>query len=775
MSVDLQPPTTDPAVRPAAQMLHALLQFLRVVRHRQAVLVATLVAASLLGGLYYATAVRLFQAKASLLVLQTGADITNTTMTAEGGHQGLMPTYERLFGSAVVLEGAVRYLEPPDRVDLENQPRENWPNLLRSRLTANTVRLTNIIEISYRSKSPRAAVAVVNAVLRSYLEFMDRTHKGTAGELLQVFTKEKVQLEQRLVQKQEEVLVARQRFGDLGIRAESNVVHPMVQRVIELNEALIKAQQRRLEEQSTLSSIQAAIRNGEDLQQYFLAMEGSVGRELVLAGLGINTQDVTMQTSLEKTLLEDQASLQTLQEYYGPAHPKVIQVTQRIQMNRGFLANYQNRVNERLSQVRDKQLGPLLMQMQRQRLGEAWQHEAGLRGSFEQARRDAVALIGDRERLQLLEHDLKFLRDLRDVLLSKIASVDLRQDHGDIRTAVVSEPTLPKSPVWPRLWLVVAGALAAGLGTGLGTIYVLDLFDDRFRSPEEMRSQLGAPVLAMIRPMEDFNTTGLDNLQAHVAPDAAASEPFRTLRTTLAFSGHETSRLVVSSAEPGDGKTTVLANLAVSFHQSGKRTLLVDADMRRPGLTALMGCKGVPGLSEVLVSPDTASLAAAAHIRPLAPGFDFLPAGARRHNPAEALAGPRLVELLAWAEGHYDQVLIDAPPAVAASDAAIIGRAVDGVVLVVQPKKNRRRLVLRAADSLASVGVKLLGVVVNRVGSETSDAIYGYGAETGYGYGPDYAHEPVAAEAGDAPADPEPPHATRRHDTSRDGQPRRVA
>ncbi len=100
----------------------------------------------------------------------------------------------------------MKYLEPEDRVDLETLPSESWPNLIRARLSASTVRLTNIIEISYRSKSPRAAVAVVNAVLRSYLEFMDKTHKGTAGELINVFTKEKVQLEERLAQKQEEVL-----------------------------------------------------------------------------------------------------------------------------------------------------------------------------------------------------------------------------------------------------------------------------------------------------------------------------------------------------------------------------------------------------------------------------------------------------------------------------------------------------------------------------------------------------------------------------------------
>jgi hypothetical protein len=120
------------------------------------------------------------------------------------------------------------------------------------------------------------------------------------------------------------------------------------------------------------------------------------------------------------------------------------------------------------------------------------------------------------------------------------------------------------------------------------------------------------------------------------------------------------------------------------------------------------------------------------------PGLDILPAGPRRPNPAEMLSGPRLPEVLAWAESAYDQVLIDSPPALAATDASIVGRLVDGLVLVVQPKKNQRRLVMRAAESLTAVGVRLFGVVVNRISGDKSDSVYGYGSGYGYGYGYGY-------------------------------------
>ncbi|HEX4145197.1 MAG TPA: polysaccharide biosynthesis tyrosine autokinase [Pirellulales bacterium] len=748
-------PSADPApVSSTVQLVQSCVQFLRVVRYRQSVLIGCLVISGLLGGLYHATATRLYQARASLLVLQTGADVTNTTMTAEGSRQGLMmPTYERLFLTAVVLEGAVKYLEPVDRADLDNAPRENWANMIRGNLGVGTVRLTNIIEISYRSKTAQASVAVVNAVLRSYLDFMDKTHKGTAGELIKVFQKEKVEIENQLAKTSADVLKAREQYGDLGIPADSNVVHPMVQRVIELNQALIKAQQYRLEQQAALSTIETAVRNGEDLEQHFLALEGTIGRELMLSSLGFSDRDVAVHTEIEKQLLADQTELNRLDKVYGPNHPTVVAINDRVRMRQNYLASYPSRVKARLVEIREKQLAPMLMQMVRQRLNESWHHEASLRASFENARSEAVALIGERERLNLLEHDLRFLRGLRDALLDKIASVDLRQDHGDIRTAVVSEPILPKSPVWPRLSIIGMCSLMAGLGTGMGLIYILDVLDDRFRSPEEMRIQLGAPLLAMVRKMDDLHTVGLEGIQAHIAPDAPSSEAFRTLRTSLAFSGQETGRLVISSPEPGDGKTTVLANLAVSFCQAGKRVLMIDADMRRPGLSAQMGLKGRIGLSDLLASNENPDQAAPDHIHPLCPGLDLIPAGRRRATPTELLTTTRMAELLAWAESSYDQILIDTPPTLAAGDASIVARLVDGAVLVVQPAKNRRRLVTRSAETFTSLGVNLLGVVVNRVGDDKRETIYADANPYGYAYASDDDHEPHDGHAATVPLD----------------------
>jgi capsular exopolysaccharide synthesis family protein len=646
-----------------------------------------------------------------------------------------MPTYERLLTSNAVLEAAIKYIGPEHRPDFEGVPQDRWVAVLRSRLQVVTVRRTNLIDVAYRSKGPEAAVVIVNAVVRAYLEFMEKTHKGTAGEIIAVLTKEKSQLEERLAGKEAELLQIRARFGDI-FRSKTDVLHPVVSRAVKLNEALIEAQKKRLQLQASLAGLQQSIARGEDLQQHVLAIEEIVGREFLLSGLGFNNRDAYSQGVLEKSLLDDQAELKTLEAYFGPAHPKVVEKQQKIQITQQYLLSYQDRVNQRLARVRDTQLGPMLMQMVQQRLSETWQHEQSLQRGFDVAQREAVALNGDLARLEIVEHDLRWLRSLRETLLNQIASVDLKQDQGEIRTAVVSEPAISRVPVSPRLTLVGLVCLAAGMGLGLGLVFVLDALDDRFRSPDELRLQLGIPVLAMIRKLEELPPTGIGSLHVHVAPESVGSEAFRTLRTTLAFAGRETQRLVISSAEPGDGKTTVLANLAVSYAQAGKKTLLIDADMRRPGLSTQLEMRGMAGLADVLRrSEGVAEIAREQIHRDVVPGLDVLPSGPRPSNPAELLSGPRFSDLLAWAESEYDQILVDGPPSLAASDSAIIGRLVDGVVLVVRPDKNQRRLVVRAAETFTSLGIPLLGVAINRASAGNDDGYYGYGYTSGYGYG----------------------------------------
>jgi capsular exopolysaccharide synthesis family protein len=306
---------------------------------------------------------------------------------------------------------------------------------------------------------------------------------------------------------------------------------------------------------------------------------------------------------------------------------------------------------------------------------------------------------------------------------------------------------------------VAALVALCGSGAALGLVTLLDALDDRFRSVEEMQSRLGLPLLSMVQQLAPPESVGPRALVAHAAPASAASEGFRTLRTALTLTHPDARQIVVTSTEAGDGKTTILANLAVCYAQASKRTLLIDADLRRPGLTGLMNMRGPQGLSEVLRSEGEIGQVAKLHVRRSGiEGLDILPSGPRPTDPAELLGSPRFSQLLAWAETLYDLILIDSPPTLATTDTALIGRLVDGVILVVQPAKNRRRMVTRVVERLGLMKIPVLGLVINRTGSQDDQGYYGYhnygyGDGYGYGSGSEYGHGDQPAEAAENTAE----------------------
>jgi len=740
MSNDPQLVRDDTEGQSSADAIHAILRFLRTAYHRKMYVISSLVVAGLLGALYYFTATRIYQADAQLLILQSGPDVWSPTMSGEASRQALIPTYERLFTSATVLEGAITELlkGPAEaRVDFASLPREKWSNVLQGNVTARAIRRTNVIEVSYRSKSPRAAEAVVRAIVSSYLRFMEDNHKNVSAEIAKILDQERIDIEKKIADKQEDLFAVQKHVKDLDISNKQHVVHPVVQRVLRLNESLVEIQKERLQLEASLAAIRGAVRDGTDLSQHLNAIEPLIGRELMLSGLGLNIQDSETRAQIQRQLMEDRAKLKGLLDHYGEAHPKVVEIATAIQGGEAYLRDYQEMVNQRLAGLEDDRLGPMLLTMVQEKLASTWEHENKLNRQYQLAEAEAVQMNDRMAELRIIERELERLHNWHSTLADRIANIDIGQEHSDVRARVISEPKASDGPVSPRLTLVGMMCLVGGMGFGMALVYVTDVLDDRFRSPEEMQEQLGAPVLAMIRELPDTGMDGANALQVHVAPESVESEAFRTMRTTLAFSGQDIERIAVTSAEPSDGKTTVLANLATTYAQAGKKTLLVDADLRRPGLTKMFEMRGTGGLSEILRGDDDIATMCAERVR--ASGvecLDVLACGPRPANPAELLSSTRLADVLGWAESKYDQVLIDCPPILAASDAAIVGQLTEGLILGVQPDKNHRRLVLRAVSGLAAVGVNILGIVANKIDSEKNKG-YGYG---GYGYGYSYGY-----------------------------------
>ncbi|MCE5266743.1 MAG: polysaccharide biosynthesis tyrosine autokinase [Planctomycetaceae bacterium] len=769
---DFTPVGADAEGHSGAELAHSVLRLVLAVRYRKNLVFAVMAMSALLGGLYYATAKRYYAAKAQVLVTQPRADRLDTSLTNdESVRQNIMPTYENIIRSAKVVEGAVCNLAPADRIDMAGASQEHWVSRLQANLSAKAIRSTNVLEIRYRSLDPQVAVNVVQAVVQSYLDFMDRMQRGTAGEISRMLTKERQTQAEQLQQKQKELLEVRRQVADMGFRSEGKTLHPTVQRAVYFNDALIAAQKKRVQEETLLAGIQAAIERKEDVGQYLMAVGDEVGRDLLLGSLGLGGRDGYAQANLEQALLADRAALQAVQQNLGPNHPEVQTLAEKVRQAEHYLGSANERLAKRVAELGKSDLGPWLVRTMQQKVDQSRREEQVLAARFEEARAEAINLSGQLAQVEMLERDVKRLSDMNDVLLNQIAAIDLKQNGQEVRVAVIEEPQISKTPVSPRLSIVLVLVVLGGMGASLGLVTLLDALDDRFRSVEEMQGRLGVPLLSMVQQLTPPESTGPRALVTHAMPTSVASESFRTLRTALSLTHPDARQIVVTSAEAGDGKTTTLANLAVCYAQANKRTLLIDADMRRPGLTGLMAMRGPLGLSEVLRSEEDIARVAKLHIRHSGvEGLDVLPSGPRPTDPAELLGSPRFSQLLAWAETLYDMILVDSPPILATTDTAVIGRLVDGVIMVVQPAKNRRRLVTRVVERLSFMKIPALGMVINRTGSEDDQGYYGYhhygyGEEYGYGYGNNaYGHEettrvknPASSDAQVSEDDEEPP------------------
>jgi capsular exopolysaccharide synthesis family protein len=204
---------------------------------------------------------------------------------------------------------------------------------------------------------------------------------------------------------------------------------------------------------------------------------------------------------------------------------------------------------------------------------------------------------------------------------------------------------------------------------------------------------------------------------------SAVADAYRVLRTNLIFTSAETTGrvLVVTSAGPGEGKTTTLANLAAALAYNGSKVLALDADLRRPTLHQHFGLQKTPGLSDLIVGKSAASQTIQST---RIDGLQLLPCGYIPPNPAELLGSPMMKQVLEAVRSHYDWVLLDSPPILAMADAAVLCPLVEGVVMLVAAETPTKPAVARAIDQVQGVGGKVLGVVLNKVNLQRNSYYY---------------------------------------------------
>jgi succinoglycan biosynthesis transport protein ExoP len=554
-------------------------------------------------------------------------------------------------------------------------------------LSVTPVRNSRLVYVSYRSPDPSLATNIVNTLSRLYiaqnLEFKFLTSKEASEFLAGQLTEQRAKVEES------EAALQRYRESNDAVSLEErqNIV---VQKLEDLNAAATHAKTTRIEKESLYNQLHAmqSAGNTAALDTFPAIISNSVIQQL-------------------KVVLGDQQRQRAqLAQTYGEKHPNMTTIESALKSTE---ARLQAEIGKVVQSVRNEFLA-------------AQSQERSLNEALDQQKREAQGLGKKGIEYGVLLREAQSNRQLYDSLLSKAKQTGVSGELRASNIRVVDAAELPRSPVLPRTRLNLSVGLFGGFFLAIGVAFFLDFMDNRIKTPEEIKAHLGIPFLGLIPDVGTVEGMAGSPILSKGVP-ANFAEAFRVVRTNILFSSAESGirSVVITSSGPSEGKSVVASNLAIGLAQSGLRVLIVDADMRRPRVHEILGYPCEPGLSNLLVGTSKASESVR---KTEVPGLWVLPAGRIPPNPAELVGSQRFRDFLASLSEHFDWVIIDSPPVMAVTDAAIIGNSVSGAIFVIGAEMTSRNVARNALDWLAAAHVKPIGAILNRVDLQRNSYYY---------------------------------------------------
>jgi capsular exopolysaccharide synthesis family protein len=661
-------------------------------RRRWTILVVSF--AALAGGaLYLHQATPLYTSTSRICVEQAGPQVfeRDTSGMITRWDNYIYTQAERL-QSTEILSAA---LAGPDMGDLRTLADSNNPiGVIRRGLTVNVGKKDEILNVSFKSVYPDEAAHIVNSIVDAYITVNEKHKRSTFGEVVRVLREEKSKRGEELVGKLAKMVeFRRQNEGlALGTDGDTNII---VQRLGRLSAALTEAQLVTAERASWYEAAKKMSDRPSDFQQLIRSSQWIWGRPGPDA-----EQTVAVRNELARMEKDRDKSLEQLKA----DHPAVVAVDAEIE-----------RTRRRLDTL-DAESARSLVAIAEQEYVIAKGKEQELEKRCEQQRQEAIQLNNQLAQYSIYESDYEQTKRLCDLLDNTIQRLDVSTEVGTMNISILETAEPSARPSEPQMAKTMGLSLCLGLCGGLALSFVREWRDQRLRSTQEIAALLDLPVLGAIPAMSwPRQTPAIRGQKVRINPDSREAEAFRTVRTAIYFGApkEEARTIVVTSPMPGEGKSTVIANLGIAMAQAGQKVLVLDADLRSPMQHKIFTLdRQARGLGWVLAG-EMALDAAVEHTG--LKNLDVLTCGPEVSNPAEVLNSEAFSRLLATLAPQYDRVLIDSPPVIVVADALILAALCDAAVLVLHAGISTRQTSVQAYESLASVGAKVLGVVVNDV------------------------------------------------------------
>jgi polysaccharide biosynthesis transport protein len=554
---------------------------------------------------------------------------------------------------------------------------------------------TRLVKIIYKHSNPQFAALAANTIAQEYAQQNIDLRLANTDKTLVWLGEELKRYEQQLSESEAALAQYREQNNAGSLDEKQNLVGA---RLNQLNDTVTTARNTRLTKQAIYEQLKGADPKDDSIDNFPV--------------IGSNAGVVDAKNALA-TLAAQQ---QSLSARYLPGHQKMVEINGQVDNARRrliaerttVLENIRNEYNALVTQER----------------------------SFSQQLAEQQARVNDLDKkggnYNILKRKADSERTVYQTLLQQQKELAVVANSRANNVQVMDKAEVPGTPILPnprKDWIT---ALLAGITIAMGLAFGIEYLDDTVKTPEDITQRLKLPLLGLVPAVRGDRVPVLSEPVPH-----DFGEAFRSLRTSLVFtSGAQSTRVIaVTSSQPLEGKTTTACNLAMALALGGSRVLLIDADMRRPGLHKTMGLENETGLSHLLVGQARVRDAVQ---RTTEPNLVAITAGRTPPNPSELLSSERMNNLLAnLATGPFDWVIIDTPPVLAVTDAVILAQRVSAVVFVIGSEMTRLVHAERALETLQSGHPRSVTVVLNRVDFNRNkyyySRYYGYQYKSYYG------------------------------------------
>jgi len=554
-----------------------------------------------------------------------------------------------------------------------------------------------ILEVSYQSHDPKLCADVVNALISEYIKF-DLEKRIQATKLGHRYLQKQIEKVQAKLEAAEEKLNKFAKRHDIVFLSQ-------VSRRNDSGRDIATAQLESLSEQLNLATAKR------------IELESLYKQSLQ------NPNDVpqVVENDLVKNLKEELARLEKkyaeLSSVFTPKYPKLKRIQSEIRSLKKQIAE-------------EKQL---IIATIKNRYQAAVKNEEMLKKALEEQKKKVASLKRMAIDYKILKREVETNQQIYELLLQKSKELDVEVGIKSSNIHPIDKALVPMFPFKPNRFKNMVLAIFMGLFCGIFGAFVIEYFDNTFKSPEEVERYLRLPILGTIPHIShkkgfDEERRGIE-LDALQNPRSATAEAFRMIRTSLMLSaaGAPPRCLLVTAPQAGNGKSFVCFNLALAYAQMGAKVLLLDCDLRKPRLHKLIGVPSSPGLSNFLSGKiDLKTIT-----NPVGENLDhklkvdFVPSGAMPPNPVELLNSQVFLDTLKRFRNSYDIIIIDSPPVVGFADSLVLSRLADGTMLVIKNEQTPRPMSQHCCDLLFQVDAKILGVVVNDIKLRKGSYYYG--------------------------------------------------